>query len=204
MSCPAHLLQRNERGQNQTERRFTRTRRLPTQHRGPLQLPGFPSTGVERPAAPSRPCPPLHTATPPAAKCSRHNPLPRSRGRAPPRHSPLRQGHKRGERGVKGHLGPWRLLRALHPPRPPACRAQSGSFLRAVRWKHKGKNRNQLLATSANFPLRNLSAQLTICPHRGDSIRRARRAVLPRLEPLCFPTQLPPTSHRAPGGGKCP
>lgn len=105
---------------------------------------------------------------------------------------------------MKGHLGPWRFLGALRPPRPPACRAQSGSFLRALGWKHKGKNRNQLLATSANFPLRNLPAQLTIGPHRGDSIRRRRQAVLPRLEPLCFQTQLPPTSRGGPGGRQPP
>lgn len=206
MSCPAHPLQRNE--GPEPDKKVLREKRAtanaaPTttaSPRVPLYRGGGPSGSFQ--TLPSLPH--SHTPSSQVQQTQALGQIPGGEHQPPSPRSPLRQGHKHGERGVKGHLGPWRFLGALRPPRPPACRAQSGSFLRALGWKHKGKNRNQLLATSANFPLRNLPAQLTIGPHRGDSIRRRRQAVLPRLEPLCFQTQLPPTSRGGPGGRQPP
>lgn len=112
--------------------------------------------------------------------------------------SPLRQGHKH-----EGTPGAPETPGGLCPPRSPACTAQTGSFLRALRSRHKGK-------TETNFWRHPQTSPFGTCGPSSQSVlteatpSARRQAVLPRLEPLCFPTQLPPTSHGAPGAGKRP
>lgn len=87
---------------------------------------------------------------------------------------------------------------ALPTALPSLCRAQSGSFLRA---QFSTKNRNQLLATTANFPLSNLWAcsqsvlltETTPFPSGGHpfpnqrSSPHGRQAVCPQIGAFVLP-----------------
>lgn len=124
------------RGQNQTKRCFARKGRLPTQHRRPLQAPGFPCTGVEGPAAPSRPCPRSHIATPPAAKCSRHKPQARSPGEStnpPSSPQPSETGPQARGKGGEGTPGALEIPGGAAPT-PPTGLQSPKRFLSQSAW----------------------------------------------------------------------